>query len=107
MRGYEAGRLMVTPQARAVWRRQWLAIDADIIRGGDCHCRRRQHSAIDRDPPIDDPTLGITPRAHAGAGQDLGDALGALAGGKIDTLAAHQRRDINAAVAGRVSQWGP
>src|SRR3984893_11946474 len=75
MRGDEPGRLVIAPQARPIRRGQRRAVDPDIVRRGDRHCRGGQHVTIDRNPPGDDPALGVTPRAQPSARQQFGDAL--------------------------------
>src|SRR5271169_3688536 len=89
MRSDETSRLVITPQARAFGCRQRLAVDPDVVGGGDGYRRRPKHSAIDRDPPVGDPALGVATRAHPGACQGLGDTLRAFARGSIERIGTH------------------
>jgi hypothetical protein len=56
--------------------RQGLAVDLDAALVGDDEGRRLEQNAVDLDPAVGDPALGVAARAKARPRQSLGDALG-------------------------------
>ncbi len=76
MGGDEAARLVEKEEPCALTLRQGLAVDADLVGWTDRDGWARQRFAVDGNPSLRDPGLGIAARAEAGAGDDLGDAVG-------------------------------
>src|ERR1700722_7280300 len=77
-RGQQAPRIVVEEEPRALTRRQWLAIDADAVAGGDVERGRLDHCAVDSDPPGGDPFLRLAARGETGAGNHFGDTFAAF-----------------------------
>src|SRR6478672_280167 len=75
MGSHQAARLVEQEQARALARRQRLAVDGDDVVGGDIERRRIDDAAVDRDAALHDPLLGIAARGQPRPRHHLGDAL--------------------------------
>src|SRR5216684_4103289 len=75
MRRHQPARLVIQKQPRALARRQWLAVDRNDIVRGDIQRRRIDDAAVDRDPALHDPFLGIAARGKPCARHRLGDPL--------------------------------
>src|SRR6266851_2913635 len=75
MGGHQPARLVKHEQPGALARRQRLAVDRDDIVGGDIERRRIDDAAVDRDPALYDPFLGVAARGETGPRHHLGDAL--------------------------------
>ena len=73
--GDQPARLMVEKQARALARRQRLAVDADAVMLRHVERGRGDDRAVDGNAPGRDPLLGFAPRREPGARDHLGDAL--------------------------------
>ena len=73
--GHQAARLVIEEQPRALRAGQRLAVDHDLVGGGDVEGRRGDLRAVHRDAPGRDPGLGLAPRRKPRACDHLGDAL--------------------------------
>ena len=75
---HEASRLMIKPDAGALPRSQRRTIHGDLVTVGDVEGRRQHLLAVDHDAPFGDPHFGIAPRAEAGTGNNLGQAVASV-----------------------------
>src|SRR5581483_8840885 len=75
-----AARLVIQKQPRALARRQRLAVDHDLVIGGDIERGRVDDAAVNSHAPLHHPLLGITARGEPCPRQDLCNALTGLLG---------------------------
>ncbi len=73
---HQAGRLVVEPEARALDAADRHAVHFDAVGEGDVDDGGIQHRAVHADAAFHDHALDIAARGHAGARQQLGNALG-------------------------------
>src|SRR5690606_30707790 len=78
---HHAGRLVEQEQARALDRRDFLAVEFDLVGRLHVDRGRGQHLAIHLDAAVDDQALGIATRGNARARKALGDTLAAIGRG--------------------------
>ncbi len=95
--GHETARLVIEPEARALGRRQGLAVDGDAVAARDVERGAFDDLAVDRDAALVDPVLDLAARAEARTRDDLGDAL---AGERLVVVA----RGARAAVVARTAR---
>ncbi len=74
--GEQASGLVIAEQAGWSRRLDRLAVDGDAVQRGEQGGRLLDRLAVDRDPPVLDHPLDFAARGDAGAGEQLGDALG-------------------------------
>ncbi len=78
MRGHEAFRLVIEEQPRALALRQRRAVDQHRVVRRHVERRRGDDAAVDADPALPDPLLGIAARAEPRPRHQLGDAIAGL-----------------------------
>ena len=74
VRHHQPAWLVIAPQPRRLARWQWLAINGDLIRGGDIQCRAGNHIAVHSYAPIKNARFCLAARTDTGAGDMFGDA---------------------------------
>ena len=75
---HQTSRLVVEPYASALTRRQWSAVDHDLVTIGYIEGGSHYLLAVDHNAAFGDPHLGVSTRAKPGAGDNLGETIAGI-----------------------------